>query len=166
MDDGSGRGGQGEQLAGGAGLEAFVAARAMVGVRFRAQGRDTARGLDCVGLVWAAYAAAKVVLCAPQAYPLRGWSGERILTMLAQSGLVAVGHPAGLVGRNEARPLCRQVGDVLLCHVGAGQFHLGLGGDDSVIHAHAGLRRVVERPWDADWDAAAIWRLPNGGWTA
>ena len=35
---------------------AFAAAQAMVGARFRVQGRDAAGGLDCVGLVAAAYA--------------------------------------------------------------------------------------------------------------
>jgi hypothetical protein len=55
----------------------------------------------------------------------------------------------------------RRMGDVLLCELGAGQCHLGLGGADSVIHAHAGLGRVVESPWDADWAAADVWRVPD-----
>ncbi|WP_234716045.1 hypothetical protein [Sphingopyxis macrogoltabida] len=41
----------------------------------------------------------------------------------------------------------------------AGQFHLGLIGTDRLVHAHAGLRRVVETPFDA-WGDMDRWRLP------
>ena len=51
----------------------------MVGVPFRAQGRDPRYGLDCVGLVWAAYAAVGCALPAPTDYPLRGWRRGRIV---------------------------------------------------------------------------------------
>ncbi len=50
----------------------------MVGVRFRLQGCAPATGLDCVGLVWAAYAAAGVRLARPADYPLRGWGRDRV----------------------------------------------------------------------------------------
>lgn len=138
------------------GEQAFAAARAMLGVRFRPQGRDAARGLDCVGLIWAAYAAAQVPLRAPVGYPLRGWRGLRIAAALEESGLVRVCE-LGQTGR--------RIGDVLLCGLGAGQCHLGLGGTASVIHAHARLGRVVESPWDADWAEAAVWRVPDGALT-
>jgi cell wall-associated NlpC family hydrolase len=146
--------GDGRETGGAAhGEQAFLAARAMLGVRFRPQGRDAVRGLDCVGLIWAAYAAAKVPLRAPVDYPLRGWRGLRIGAALAQSGLVRA-CDMGQRGR--------RIGDVLLCSLGAGQFHLGLGGAESVIHAHAGLGRVAESPWDADWAEADVWRVLDG----
>lgn len=153
MGDGRETGGDVGAERGFAAAQAFAAARGMLGVRFRPQGRDVVRGLDCVGLIWAAYAAAKVPLRAPVGYPLRGWRGLRIEAALEQSGLVRVCD----IGQRG-----RRIGDVLLCALGAGQFHLGLGGASSVIHAHAGLGRVVESPWDAAWAEADVWRVLDG----
>ena len=118
----------------------------MVGARFRPQGRDPATGLDCVGLVWAAYAAAGAVLPVPAGYPLRGWQRERI-----ETALVAVGFE---------RVEDRCDGDVVLIALAAGQFHLGVMGTASFVHAHAGLRCVVETPLAAAMIVAAQrWRL-------
>jgi cell wall-associated NlpC family hydrolase len=128
------------------GTRAFAAAEAMLGVRFRLQGRDGRFGLDCVGLVWAAYAAAGVRLIAPADYPLRGWSAARVVRGLEASGLSAC-DDEGLA-----------VGDVALLRLAAGQFHLGILGAGHVVHAHAGLRRVVAVPMDAAWRAAERWR--------
>lgn len=126
------------------GARAFATARAMIGARFRFQGTDPATGLDCVGLVWAAYGAAGVRLRRPRAYPLRGWEGERV-----EAALMA----AGLMPALDAL----RVGDVALIALPARQFHLGLLGVDTLVHAHAGLRLVVETPVDAD--AFKAWRL-------
>ncbi len=128
------------------GARAFVRARRLVGARFRPQGYDPATGLDCVGLVWAAYAAAGRRLIRPGDYPLRGWSEERIVAGLRRAGFVAVEGP-------------RQSGDVALVALAAGQFHLVLLGPDRCVHAHAGLRRVVETPLDSALLAAPRWRL-------
>lgn len=128
------------------GHRAFVRARRLVGARFRPQGYDPATGLDCVGLVWAAYAAAGRRLVRPCEYPLRGWSEERIAAGLRRAGF----GPA-----EDAR----QSGDVALVALAAGQFHLALMGPDRCVHAHAGLRRVVESPLDAVLMAAPRWRL-------
>jgi cell wall-associated NlpC family hydrolase len=114
------------------GVRAFAAARAMVGVRFRPQGCDPATGLDCVGLVWAAYAVAGRRLARPTIYPMRGWDRGRIEAAL---------RDAGFVPGDDAR-----AGDVALIAYAAGQFHLGVMGAGVMVHAHAGLRRVVETP--------------------
>lgn len=119
----------------------------MLGVRFRLQGRDARFGLDCVGLVWAAYAAAGVRLAAPCDYPIRGWSMARVQAALDGSGLQPVAADAAL-----------RTGDVALLQMGAGQYHLALLNQNSAVHAHAGLRRVVETPLADDWAAAARWR--------
>ena len=128
------------------GARAFVRARRLVGARFRPQGYDPATGLDCVGLVWAAYAAAGRRLVRPRDYPLRGWSEERIIAGLRRAGFVPAED-------------ARQSGDVALVALVAGQFHLALMGPDRCVHAHAGLRRVVESPLDAALLAAPRWRL-------
>ena len=128
------------------GHRAFVRARRLVGARFRPQGYDPATGLDCVGLVWAAYAAAGRRLIRPSDYPLRGWSEERIVATLRRAGFVPAED-------------ARHSGDVALVALVAGQFHLALIGPDRCVHAHAGLRRVVESPLDAALLAAPRWRL-------
>ncbi|MDZ3830333.1 MAG: NlpC/P60 family protein [Sphingopyxis sp.] len=128
------------------GARALAAARAMVGVPFRRQGCDPATGLDCVGLVWAAFAAAGRALARPADYPMRGWSAERIAAALRAAGFQPV--------RAERRD-----GDVALIADAAGQFHLAMIGQDIVVHAHAGLRRVVESPPTVVPDAATRWRL-------
>ena len=118
----------------------------MVGMPFRPQGCDPATGLDCVGLVWAAYAEAGRVLERPRGYPLRGWSRARIEAALAAVGFATAFDPA-------------RVGDVALIAHPARQYHLALLGSETFIHAHAGLRRVAETPLDAVTRAAVRWRL-------
>lgn len=116
----------------------------MVGVRFRPQGCDPATGLDCAGLVWAAYAAAGRRLVRPTNYPLRGWGQARVEAALRAAGFGPTDGAA-------------RIGDVALMAYPAGQFHLGLLGERSVVHAHAGLRRVAETPVDGD--GLRRWRL-------
>lgn len=120
----------------------------MVGTRFRPQGRDPATGLDCVGLVWAAYAVAGKRLVRPVDYPLRGWSRAQV-----EAGLAAAGFEPVVGGA--------RTGDVALIALPAGQYHLGLVGPETFVHAHGGLRRVVETPIDGLGDAA-LWRLLPG----
>ena len=117
----------------------------MIGARFRPQGSDPATGLDCVGLVWAAYAAAGRRLARPACYPMRGWDGARIAAALRAAGFAPVGEDG-------------RAGDVALIAYAAGQFHLGLMGEGAMVHAHAGLRRVVETPLRGS-ELPALWRL-------
>src|SRR3546814_11724029 len=118
----------------------------MVGVRFRPQGKDPVTGLDCVGLVWAAYAAAGRRLVRPANYPLRGWGLERI------EGALAV---ADFVRADDAM----RVGDVALIGHPAGQYHLGMIGHATFIHAHPGRPPVVAPHLDTPVSAAARWRV-------
>ena len=114
-------------------------AREAIGARFRLGGRDPARGLDCVGLVaWALEADD-----APGGYPLRGGVPGQVMALLdARLARVAVAEP----------------GDVLLFAAGPGQLHLGIASARGVIHADAGLRRVVERPGAMPWPVLGAWR--------
>lgn len=127
------------------GEEVAARARALVGVRFRPQGRSAAHGLDCVGLVAAALGMEQV----RADYSLRGGSAEAL-----EAGL----HGVGLVRVAEA-----EIGDVLVMQAGPEQLHLGIVTDAGLVHADAGLRRVVERPGVAAWAVLGVWRLSSGG---
>jgi len=116
-------------------------ARALIGVRFRPQGRSAASGLDCIGVVAAAIDAPDP----PRDYALRGGSAARLEAGLAAVGLRRVG---------EGRP-----GDVLVFAPGPGQLHVGISTSTGLVHGDAGLRRVVERPGPPPWPASSIWRI-------
>jgi cell wall-associated NlpC family hydrolase len=72
-------------------VTAWAAGKTLVGVRFRLQGRDAATGLDCVGVIVAAYAAAGVRLAAIDDYALRGFELGRAEAAMAAAGLERVG---------------------------------------------------------------------------
>lgn len=106
----------------------------LVGARFRLQGRDPATGLDCVGVVIAAYAGAGVRLNAIDHYRLRSMQLDQVRAGLETSGLVRCDH----------RQLA--AGDVGLFTLERGQFHLALLAADRLVHADANLRRVALAP--------------------
>lgn len=116
-----------------------AAALTLVGARFRLHGRDPATGLDCVGV-----AARAAGIEAPGGYALRGGSMERVMAVIEAAGLVRV-FGAG-------------PGDLLLMRTGPGQLHLGVRTTRGLVHADAGLRRVVERPGPPEWEVLGIWR--------
>jgi lipoprotein Spr len=119
-------------------------ARELIGTRFRAQGRDPAAGLDCVGLV----AAAAGIADPPTGYALRGGSPEALAVGLRAAGF----RPARAM----------QAGDVPAMWTGPEQLHLGIWTGDGLVHADAGLRRIVERPGAPAWPVLGIWRLRRG----
>ena len=114
------------------GERVWQAALGLVGTRFRFHGHDPASGLDCVGMVAAAYRAAGYAVPALPTYRIRDMSGAAVADLLSDIGLERVTDAAS--------------GDVLLCMVAARQPHLMIAGPDSCVHAHAGLRRVVLVP--------------------
>ena len=121
-----------------------AAARAHVGVRFRPQGRDAARGLDCVGLVAVALAGAGAKAAVPHGYAMRGGDPGEVTAVLCAAGLRLAANA--------------RAGDVLVCRSGPGALHLAIDGGGSVIHADAGAGRVVERPGAAPWPVLARFR--------
>lgn len=128
-------------------LALAAAAEALVGAPFRLHGRDPARGLDCIGVFAAAMAASGRPVAVPNGYALRLRDLSAFEPLAAQFGFSRATGPA--------RP-----GDVLMFAVGPVQFHLGIaprGG--GLVHAHAGLRRVVLGTPGADWQPAGHWRL-------
>ena len=126
-----------------------LAARALVGVRFRPQGRNEG-GLDCVGLLWLAALRAGIRLGDRRDYPLRPNSADRVVAMLCREGFLDLPTPA-------AGP-----GDLLVMEPARDQVHLCLLTDRGVIEAHAGLRRMVERPHRADECIIGAYRFPEG----
>ncbi len=115
-------------------------ARALLGVRFRPQGRSRAQGLDCIGLV----AEALGVACVRRDYALRSGDEEVLARELARAGLVRGDGP--------------RRGDVLVMSPGPAQLHLGIWTGDALVHADAALAQVVERPGAPPWVVIGCWR--------
>ncbi|NYD91591.1 peptidoglycan endopeptidase [Sphingomonas melonis] len=130
------------------GAAVAAAALALVGAPFRLHGREPASGLDCIGVIVAALRAAGWAGAVPSGYALRG------------------GDPATVIARFDA-VLARgggdAAGDVLLFRVGPGQLHGAVRAGRGIVHADAGLRRVVERPGAADWPLLGAWRYEGRG---
>jgi len=136
--------------AGDAGARAWSAAQALIGVRFRLQGRDAATGLDCVGVIIAAYAAVGVRLDCLGDYPLRGVSLAQALARFAALPLRRVEG-------------ARRAGDIGLYALPARQLHLALLDEDRLVHADAGMRRVAEAPLMRLPEPDVRWRLMEKG---
>lgn len=115
-------------------------ARALIGVRFRPQGRSAAEGVDCIGLA----ALAIGLRDASRDYTLRGAPIQRLTARLRAAGLTAVAASAP--------------GDVLVFAPRVNQLHLGVFTGTGLVHCDAGLRRVVERPLPFPWPQIGIWR--------
>jgi murein DD-endopeptidase / murein LD-carboxypeptidase len=125
-------------------------ARSVIGARFRLHGRNPETGLDCVGLIAFAYdRAAGRAGAIPTGYALRGGSEESHAAMITALRLTR-------------RRWAARAGDMLLMRAGPEQFHLGLWTGDSLIHADAQLRRVVEMPGPPPWPVIGIWHKRKG----
>lgn len=120
-------------------------ALALVGAPFRLHGRSAETGLDCVGVVALAARRAGHWAAVPDRYALRGGLLDEILAWMKAAGLASV---------DEMRR-----GDVVLVQAGVRQFHLMVFTGAGFVHAHAGLRRVVEVPGESPWPVLTIWRL-------
>lgn len=125
----------------------IAAVRACVGTRFRAQGRLAGVALDCVGVALVAASAAKVCVAVPP-YSLGGDREPDLDDLIAASGCHAVAVAAP--------------GDLLLVAPGPNRRHLAIVTEAGVVHAHAGLGRVVEGPLEPAWTILGAWRLPEG----
>jgi hypothetical protein len=121
----------------------------LVGIPFRLHGRDRARGLDCVGVLEAAAAACGMQIRLPNGYALRSRRLPCLDSALRSLSLSpATGQP--------------QAGDVLLLRPGPCQHHLVIAVPDArIVHAHAGLRRVVMSDQPPHWAVAAHWRVTS-----
>lgn len=127
------------------GMGIAAEARAMIGTPFRLQGRDPASGLDCIGLAVLALSRAGHGVDAPQGYGLRMGDEGRARAWLAATALDEV---------EDAAP-----GDLILVRSGPLQLHLMVATTGGCfVHAHAGLRKVVEMPGPPPWPIIGRWR--------
>jgi murein DD-endopeptidase / murein LD-carboxypeptidase len=124
------------------------AARACIGAPFRTQGRDPHTGMDCIGLVVWVGRTLNLIDHDRRDYSLTGASDALTDELLR----------AGLVQTDSAQP-----GTVLLFRFDDQRRHLGITSDLGVIHAHLGVRRVVEHGLDRFWSRAIVrvFRYPN-----
>lgn len=112
-----------------------AAARALLGVRWRHQGRAAETGLDCVGLCLIALKSAGIHIPHIPDYPRRH-DGSLLRSALQQ-------HLSQIPIRNF------EEGDIGLFAESGVPIHVGVlsrTGGGTVIHAHARRRKVIEEP--------------------
>ena len=131
-------------MSGAMGDRIVAAARDLVGVAFRLQGRSRTSGIDCVGLAALALTQAGHRGAAPRGYGLRSGDAALVRGWLEQAGLRAVEQG--------------QAGDLALVRPGPLQLHLMILVPGGHVHAHAGLGRVVETPGPSPWPVIGHWR--------
>jgi hypothetical protein len=117
-------------------------ARALVGTRFRPQGRSE-DGLDCVGVVIATFGIAADQV--RRDYRLRGNDPQELRDELDRH--------FRRVPKTQLR-----AGDVMVLVPGERQLHLAVRTPDGFVHADARIRRVVETPGEPHWPLIAIYR--------
>ncbi len=122
-----------------------AAATALLGVGFRLQGRSPDYGLDCIGLAALAARAGGFRGAIPADYALRSGDAATLVARFDASGLVRSDTPAP--------------GDLALFATGPAQVHLAVLVPGGIIHADAGLRRVVARPGTPPWPLLGCWRV-------
>lgn len=123
-----------------------AAAHALVGTPFRLHGRNPDSGIDCIGLALLSLRGAGLEAAAPTVYRLRNASVDDALAAIEICDLEPV--------RGAALP-----GDILLVSPGPAQHHIIVTGHNRcIIHAHAGLRRVVITPGPLPWPVCRHWR--------
>jgi lipoprotein Spr len=127
------------------GIDIAARACALVGARFRPQGRDPELGLDCVGT--AALAAGIPADRVPRDYALRGQALVEIEHRLCDLGCrPVVGHRL-------------ELGDIVVCETAPAQFHMVIITPFGFVHADAVLRQVVQRPYPIPWTLVGAWRF-------
>jgi hypothetical protein len=117
-------------------------ARALIGTPFRPQGRRS-EGLDCVGVAMATFGFAADDV--RRNYSMRGDHLREVREFL--------GRQFRRVPRAQLRS-----GDLMLMEIADDQLHIGVKTIAGFVHAHAGLRKVVETPGVPDWPLLGVYR--------
>lgn len=118
-------------------------ARALVGRRFRPQGRDPQTGLDCIGLACTSYRVPTSEI--PFNYRLRGDHRGQLV-----NGLRAWFRE---VAKTRAK-----AGDLVLLEVAPDQLHVAILTERGFVHADARLRKIVEAPGAPIWPILSVHR--------
>jgi hypothetical protein len=127
------------------GVDIAARACAVVGTRFRPQGRTAREGVDCVGV--AAFACGLPSERVPRNYALRGQALGEIEGQLRDLGCRRVADHV------------LELGDIVLCRPGPAQYHMVIITPFGFVHADAALRRVVQRPYPIPWTLESAWRF-------
>lgn len=130
------------------GAAAVAAARETIGARFSPHGRRIETGLDCAGVVL--HVAGRLGI-AREARGLRYTYSSDHLQKQLEGALE-------LYGLRAVRGMAR-AGDVLVLGVHVRVPHLGITTGRCLIHAHAGVGRVVEAPPEPEWRLLSVWRF-------
>ena len=121
---------------------AAVRAQSALGARFALNGASIEGGFDCVGLTAFCYG------LDPATLPRRMGLGRAAPTVwheaLAKAGFIPT--------------IIAQIGDLLLLDCGRGRWHLAIAVERGLIHAHAGLGRVVQAATPAPMTLLARYR--------
>ena len=80
----------------------------------------------------------------PTGYAMRRGDADAVASLIAAAGLARVETAAS--------------GDLLLLRSGPGRLHLAVLTLQGIVHADAGIGRVVERPGPAPWPVLAVFR--------
>lgn len=119
---------------------------ALVGTPFLLHGREPGIGIDCVGLVGLSLKSTGKLFEIPCDYALRGTYLERAVGFFDREFFHHLSVDSALPG------------DILLCQPAIRQLHFAVTTSQGLVHAHAGLRRVVLTPQPVPWPVTGHWR--------
>jgi murein DD-endopeptidase / murein LD-carboxypeptidase len=126
--------------------EIVARARALIGVRFRPQGRSAELGLDCIGV--AAMAMGVATEKVRRDYRLDSNDPGRVNDEIDKARFIRIA------------PAAAAAGDMLVVRTGPTGLHVVILTDGGYIHADMRPRRVVEVPGKVPWPVLSAWRHP------
>jgi cell wall-associated NlpC family hydrolase len=121
-------------------------AESQLGVPFRLHGRAPGRGLDCIGFAAYSLFGAPGLSEIPVTYRIRGHYEAWLTTELQNFGLI-----------RQSLEEKQGFGDLIVFRPCARQVHLGIVARGGIVHAHAGLRKIVVTP-NPPWSVISHWR--------
>ena len=126
--------------------EIVARARALIGVRFRPQGRDPDHGLDCIGVAMMATGVPKERVRSD--YGLHSSDPNEMNSGFDRSGFIRIA------------PAAARDGDILLVRPQPSALHVVILTDAGYLHADIRRRKVVEVPGAVPWPVLSAWRHP------
>ena len=124
--------------------EIVARARALIGVRFRPQGRSAELGLDCIGVAAMAMGVAEEKV--RRDYRLDSNDPDKVNCEIDQAGFIRIA------------PVAAAAGDMLLVRTGPRGLHAVVLTDGGYVHADMRRRRVAEVPGAVPWPVLSAWR--------